>query len=149
MSENNSNKPQVNPTAKYLLIAVAAVLVFATVLIVLFGSKSSEKVDTTVDVTASEQTEEHEPVFMYFVTKSDEGYDDYMKMVDELQAQYKDKVKFDIVDIDEKPEAKENFPVEGQTPVLIMTNKSNDISAIEFMCTDKARLTEDIENTLK
>ena len=88
------------------------------------------------------------PTFMYFVSESEANYDDAMIVAAELQEEYADKVTFDIHNIDETPEDKENFPVDGMTPALIMLNTSNDISAMEFMCVDKDTLTKDIENAL-
>ena len=91
---------------------------------------------------------EYKPTFMYFVSASDENYNDAMTVVGELQEEYGDRVTFDIHNIDETPEDKENFPVDGTTPTLIMLNINNDISAMEFMCVDKATLVNDIENAL-
>lgn len=89
------------------------------------------------------------PTFMYFVSKNDAGHDDTMGMLEELKKEYDGKVNFDIVDIDENIEAAANFPVQGQTPALIMLNTTNDISAMEFQCSDKDTLKTDIENALK
>ena len=47
------------------------------------------------------------------------------------------------------PEALENFSlVKDQTPALIMLDTSNNISAIEFKCSDKDKLKTDIDNAL-
>ena len=176
--ENNGSdqpsQPQVNEKIKYILIAIAAVLVVVAAVLVLFFSnddnssnssdngstnvteqqntQSESGSDTSEDQQSGQEAQEPEktctPVFMYFVSKSDEGYNEYMSMIEELKAEYSDKVTFDIVDVDEEPESKQNFPVEGNTPMLIMTNTSNDISALEFKCSDKARLAEDIEKSL-
>lgn len=145
--ENNTNKRTMG-----ILIGVAAVLVIIIiVLVVVFmGSSDTENGGGNSSTSqATEVVEEKTPVFMYFVSKNDEGYSDYMAMVDELKSEYGDKVNFNIVDIDENPDSKQNFPVDGNTPMLIMTNKANDISAIEFSCSDKTKLTDDIEATLK
>lgn len=147
--ENNTNKRTMG-----ILIGVAAVLVVIIIILVVvfMGSGDTENGGTSGNGSTSQATEvveEKTPVFMYFVSKNDEGYSDYMAMVDELKSEYGDKVNFDIVDIDENPDSKQNFPVDGNTPMLIMTNKANDISAIEFSCSDKTKLTDDIEATLK
>lgn len=98
----------------------------------------------------SEPAEKVTPTFMYFVSKSDADYAAGLSAVESLKKEYGDKVKFEIADIDEKPELKDNFQlVVGQTPALIMLNTSNDISALEFKCTDTDTLKKDIENALK
>lgn len=167
---NQPSQPQVNEKIKYILIAIAALLVVLAAVLVLFfsnddngGENANNGGNTAVTEAASEVSETgqsedgtaqeepakiYTPVFMYFVSKSDEGYNEYMSMIDELKAEYGEQVTFDIVDVDEEPEAKDNFPVDGNTPTLIMTNTNNDISALEFKCSDKARLVEDIEKSL-
>ncbi len=101
-------------------------------------------------VEESEPAEKVTPTFMYFVSKSDADYAAGLSAVESLKKEYGDKVKFEIADIDEKPELKDNFQlVVGQTPALIMLNTSNDISALEFKCTDTDTLKKDIENALK
>lgn len=169
--ENNTQKPQVDKKLKYILIALVVILIAAVTVIVLNFSGSDGENETVVNTAAATQevpevtaensaesgeTEEtaqaeektYTPTFMYFVSKNDSGYTEYMSMIEELKAQYSNDVTFDIVDVDEEPESKENFPVEGNTPMLIMTNTSNDISAIEFKCSDKERLSADIEAAL-
>lgn len=98
--------------------------------------------------SSDEEQVEVTPTFMFFSSKSDTDYESTMAAVNELQEAYGDRIKFDLIDIDENPEAKENFPVEGQTPVLIMLNTSNDISAFEFKITDKAKMEDAIKNAL-
>lgn len=132
------------------LAAIAAALIALIIVIVCNSGGSNDSNDSGSTVNGTQVAEGTEvpqitPIFMYFVSKSDEGYDDYMKMIDELKAEYEGRVEFDIRDIDENPEDKENFPVDGQTPVLIMNNHDNNITAIEFKCVDKAKLKEDIE----
>ena len=64
-----------------------------------------------------------------------------------LENEYKDKINFQLVNVDENPEALENFSlVKDQTPALIMLDTSNNISAIEFKCSDKDKLKTDIDN---
>ena len=86
--------------------------------------------------------------FMYFVSGSDSGFEETNAMLEELKDEYKKKIKFDVVNIDENPEATENFPVSGNTPALIMLDENNDISAIEFKCNNKEKLVKDIENAI-
>lgn len=89
--------------------------------------------------------EKYTPTFMYFVSGADADYDAEIQLFEELESEYDGKVKFDLHNIDETPEDKENFPVEDTTPVLIMLDTSNNISAMEFMCSDKETLVSDIE----
>jgi thioredoxin-like negative regulator of GroEL len=108
-------------------------------------STDTSKTENEVSSEAQKVT----PTFMYFISESDTGYEQTNTMLKELQEQYGDRVRFDIVNVDENPDAKKNFPVDGQTPALIMLNTSNDISALEFQCSDKDTLIKDIENALK
>ncbi len=114
-------------------------------------AETSEKTSETVETAETAEEEKvYTPTFMYFVSKNDAKYDEAMKAVDELKSEFDGKVKFDIVDVDENPDAKKNFEmVDGNTPFLIMLNTKNDICAFEFMCSDKDKLKADIENALK
>lgn len=88
--------------------------------------------ENNVEQKAEEQ-KVYKPTFMYFVSSKDAGYDDYMKVLDKLQKEYKDTVVFDIKNVDENPEVLQNFEiVKGQTPTLIMLNTKNDISNFLF-----------------
>ncbi len=101
------------------------------------------------DANGSESSKVYTPTFMYFISNSDENFDETNEIINELKKEYDGKVNFDIVNIDENPEAKDNFPVEGQTPALIMLNTSNDISAFNFKCDDKETLKNAIEAAMK
>lgn len=111
-------------------------------------SNEAESLQTDADDIINKNNKVYTPTFMYFVAYSDENYSQTQKMLDTLMKEYSDRVTFDIINIDDNPEAKENFPVDRQTPALIMLNTSNDISAFEFKCDDKATLISDIENAL-
>ena len=116
------------------------------------AEKAAPAEEKAVNQSAEESApaEKVTPTFMYFVSKNDADYAAGMSAVESLKKEYGDKVKFEIADIDEKPELKDNFQlVVGQTPALIMLNTSNDISALEFKCTDTDTLKKDIENALK
>ncbi len=89
------------------------------------------------------------PTFMYFVSNSDTDFDKTNEMFEELKKEYKKDVKFELVNIDEDVEAAANFPVLGNTPMLIMLNTSNDISAMAPKCNDAVKLREYIEAALK
>ncbi len=80
------------------------------------------------------------PTFMYFVSKSDADFEKTNAMVEELKKEYEGDVNFNLINIDEDTEAAKNFPVQGNTPMLIMLNTANDISAMAPKCADKAEL---------
>lgn len=105
---------------------------------VLTGCGGGETAETT-----------YTPTFMYFVSNSDADFDKTNATVEELKKEYDGKVNFNIVNIDENKEAAENFPVDGNTPMLIMLNTANDISAMSPKCSDKNELTEIIDAALK
>lgn len=87
------------------------------------------------------------PTFMYFYTNTETETVD--PIIDELQDEYDNKVTFTLINVDENPEALNNFElVTGNTPALIMLNTDNDISKFEFKCTDKEILKADIEAAL-
>lgn len=94
-----------------------------------------------------EQEKVYTPTFMYFVSKSDAEYEKTMGIIEELKKEYDGKVVFDIKDVDKEPELKESFPVDGETPALIMLNIHNDISGFEYRCNDKEKLIQCIENS--
>lgn len=146
-----------NNKVKYGLIALAAILIIAVILIMALGTNKSGNTNDTRNMTTSEESNDtaeedntvYTPTFKYFVSKNDSDYDSYMATIDELKSEYGDKVTWDIVDIDEHPEAKENFSVDNDTtPMLILTNTKNDISAMEFKCSDKNTLKADIDTAI-
>ena len=113
------------------------------------NSVNNEQTDNTANNEgAVEEEKVYTPTFMYFVSNSDADFEKTAAMLDELKKEYGDKITFEIKNIDDEPELKDNFPVEGQTPALIMLNTSNDISAFEFQCSDKHKLIECIKNAL-
>ena len=118
--------------------------------------KQEENTADKKEEKASEKKEEKEeqktftPTFMYFVSGADEGFDATNAIIDELKKEYKDKVNFDIRNIDDDPKLVENFPVgDGNTPTLIMLNTKNEISNILFKTADKAKLKQAIEAAMK
>jgi len=114
--------------------------------------KKEEKTQAENKPQATQKAEEKvfTPTFMYFVSPSkDANHEATMKMLDELKKEYDGKVNFDIRDIDANPEDTKNFPVEGQTPTLIMLNTKNDICAWNPKCSDKTTLKTAIDGALK
>lgn len=109
------------------------------------GGSGGSGADSAPEETAQKVT----PTFMYFVSNSDADFEKTGNMISELESEYSGRVNFNVVNIDEDSEAAKNFPVQGNTPALIMLNTSNDISAMEFQCADKDKLKSDIEAALK
>lgn len=98
-------------------------------------------------LVASGCTNKVKPTFMYFYTNEEK--ETVTPIVEELQNDYGKKVTFSLVNVDESPEALENFElVKGNTPALIMLNTDNDISKFEFKCSDKEVLKSDIDAAL-
>lgn len=123
---------------------VFAAIAAAVLALGMFSGCGTEKVTDM----SGEQVEKVTPTFMYFVSGSDADFDATGAMIDELKEEYDGKINFSVVNIDEDSEAAKNFPVQGQTPALIMLNTANDISAMEFKCSDKEILKADIETAL-
>ena len=131
--------------SKKKIIALAMTAVMAVGMIAGCGSTNNSGTDTT----RTESTEKVTPTFMYFVANADDNFDATNTMYTELENEYKDKINFQLVNVDENPEALENFSlVKDQTPALIMLDTSNNISAIEFKRSDKDKLKTDIDNAL-
>ncbi len=131
--------------SKKKIIALAMSAVMAVGMIAGRGSTNNSGTDTA----QTESTEKVTPTFMYFVANADDNFDATNTMYTELENEYKDKINFQLVNVDENPEALENFSlVKDQTPALIMLDTSNNISAIEFKCSDKDKLKTDIDNAL-
>ena len=142
-----------------IAVAVAAIIAIIAGVVVSQNSKDNNNKSSIVNKAENKNDAKKEdiskevvkvtPTFMYFVSKSDDDYDKAMSVVETLKAKYGEKVKFDIVDVDENPEAKENFSlVNGQTPALIMLNTSNNISNFKFKCSDEAELASVIDAAL-
>ncbi len=113
---------------KSRIILAAAVLSIAAVIVAGCGNKVK-------------------PTFMYFYTNADT--ETVTPLIDELKDEYGKKVEFSLVNVDENPEALENFQlVSGNTPALIMLDTENNISKFEFKCADKDTLKADIDDAL-
>lgn len=106
------------------------------------GEKTEEKKE---EKPAEEKV--YVPTFMYFVSDADKK--DVEKTIGKLRKEFEGKVTFDIVNVDENPDTKKNFPVEGNTPMLIMLNTKNDISAFAPKCTGYDELKLQIEKALE
>ncbi len=119
------------------------------------STSAPEAGSTTVPVKESKEVMTEKPVLMYFVSASDERHDETMKILDELKSEYADKVTFNITDIDEKPEAVEQYSLNilnstgKATPTLIMLNTKGDFVDIKGGFADKDTLKGSIEKALK
>lgn len=111
-------------------------------------TKSDSDTAKETDKTAVSETIDG-PTFMYIVSDKDSNYNEYMKTVDELKSEYKDRVNFSISDINENEYMKDLIGEGASTPCLIMMNKDGASVAIEFACTDKEKMKADIELALK
>ena len=111
--------------------------------------KKEDKTEEKKEEKTQKQAEEkvYVPTFMYFVSNADK--DAVAETLDKLKKEFEGKVTFDIVNVDENPDAKKNFPVEGNTPMLIMLNTKNDISAFAPKCTGYDELKLQIEKALE
>lgn len=141
-----------NKKNKIILAVVAAVIVAAIVIAAVVSGGSDKKSSNISDNQQTQQTQAPKvtPTFMYFVSKADAAYNEEMAMIEELKAEYGEKVNFDIKDVDEDTTIAENFAfVPGNTPALIMLNTANDISAIQMQCADKATLKAEIDKALE
>ena len=117
--------------SKKKIIALAMSAVMAVGMIAGCGSTNNSGTDTA----QTESTEKVTPTFMYFVANADDNFDATNTMYTELENEYKDKINFQLVNVDENPEALENFSLVKD-------------SAIEFKCSDKDKLKTDIDNAL-
>lgn len=99
---------------------------------------------------ATEEPVKVTPTFMYFVTNDDLANEAVKSTLDALQAEYADRVNFDIKNVDEDATLLERFSfVEGNTPALIMLNTANDICDIKMKNSDQDALKASIEGALQ
>lgn len=129
---------------KRVQAALLAAMVLASGILSGCGRTADEQDNNMRNTQVTEQT----PAFMYFVSNSDADFDKTNEIVEELQAEYEGRVQFKVVNIDEDESGIQSLVSEGQTPTLIMTNKSGE-AEIKSMCSDKEELKECIENALK
>lgn len=137
-----------------LIISAVIVAVLAAVIAIgsMFGVKNAEQNEgeKVEEVQKGEETAENEkeytPTFVYFI--SNDYVETTKDVLDKLQKEYKDKVLFDIRNIDETGEdLSESFGNES-VPVLLMHDKKGDICAIQLMATDYQVLKDSIETAI-
>ena len=112
----------------------------------------AEKNAKSKEIYAEEEKQEEKiytPTFMYFVSNEDADFAATNEVIEKLKNEYNGKVNFDVRNVTEDPSNLENFPVEGQTPALIMLDTSNNISNFLFMNGNYDDLKAAIEAALK
>ena len=131
---------------KKRITAIICAALMGAVMLAGCGNKNDNPVATPApEPTAQAAVEKVTPTLMYFISNSDETLDEEKKVVEDLQNEYGDSVNFSLINIDENTEAANNFPVQGQTPMVIMLDTSNNISAMSPMTYDKDALKEIID----
>lgn len=145
--------PEVESRARIYLI-IFAVLLAAVIAVLVIRGKNNATSENGVSESGESMTVEEKvytPTFMMFVTKNDENYDEYMAVIEEIKTEYEGKVNFDITDIEEESEAKDNFGdiIALGTPTLIMLNTKNEPCAFVGKCSDKQQMIDNIETALK
>ena len=131
--------------SKKKIIALAMSAVMAVGMIAGCGSTNNSGTDTA----QTESTEKVTPTFMYFVANADDNFDATNTMYTELENEYKDKINFQLVNVDENPEALENFSlVKDQTPHLLCLIHQIISRLLNLSASDKDKLKTDIDNAL-
>ena len=82
--------------SKKKIIALAMSAVMAVGMIAGCGSTNNSGTDTA----QTESTEKVTPTFMYFVANADDNFDATNTMYTELENEYKDKINFQLVNVD-------------------------------------------------
>lgn len=108
-----------------------------------------ENSENTAQKEPEEEKKVYTPTFMYFISNSDADFEKTNEVIEKLKKEYGEKVVFDIRNVDEDPSQLDNFPVEGQTPALIMLNTNNDISNFLFQNGNYDELKAAIDAALK
>ncbi len=93
---------------------------------------AADSADKQQENTDADSEKVYTPTFMYFISSKDADFDKTNEVIERLKKEYGNKVTFDIRNVDDDPKQLENFPVENQTPALIMLNTKNDISNFLF-----------------
>ncbi|MBQ2663151.1 MAG: hypothetical protein IJG16_03285 [Clostridia bacterium] len=132
---------------KKKILALGCVAVLAVSMVTGCGTKAPEKKEEP-KATAQAAVEKVTPTLMYFISNSDESLDAEKNTVEELKKEYGEKVNFTVINIDEDTEAAKNFPVQGNTPMVIMLNTKNDISAMSPKVSDKNQLKTIIDKAM-
>ena len=133
---------------KKRITAIILAALMGAVMLAGCGNKADNGAANTPEPETQEAVEKVTPTLMYFISGADATFDEEQKTVEELQNEYGDSVNFSVINIDINTEAANNFPVQGQTPMVIMLDTSNNISAMSPMTYEKGALKEIIDAAL-
>lgn len=125
---------------KRITAIICAALMGAVMLTGCGGNETS-----TPETETQTAVEKVTPTLMYFISNSDATFEEEQKVIEELQSEYGDSVNFRVINIDVDTEAANNFPVQGQTPMVIMLDTSNNICAMNPMIYEKDSLKKIID----
>lgn len=132
---------------KKKIFAITCAALIAAMALAGCGAKTdTNTADTNQTETAVEKVT---PTLMYFVSAGDETFDAETATFEELKTEYYGKVNFTLINIDEDTEAANNFPVQGNTPMVIMLNTTNDISALSPKVSDKDEMKQIIDAAME
>lgn len=70
------------------------------------------------------------PKLMFFVT--DEDYAEMKNTVHKLEKEYKGRIDIEVMNVDRDKSLLSSFPVDGNTPAVIVTDGSGDVCGIHF-----------------
>lgn len=132
---------------KKKILALGCVMVLAVSMIA--GCGNSNNGANSNEATAQPAVEKVTPTLMYFISNNDATLDAEKSVIEELKGEYADKINFTVINIDEDTEAANNFPVQGNTPMVIMLNTKNDISAMSPMTYEKDALKTIIDKAME
>ena len=104
--------------SKKKIIALAMSAVMAVGMIAGCGSTNNSGTDTA----QTESTEKVTPTFMYFVANADDNFDATNTMYTELENEYKDKINFQLVNVDENPDIAVEYNVMSIPTLIVFKN---------------------------
>ena len=92
------------------------------------------------------QTDLSQSVFMFFVTDSE--YSELKSTLHKLEKEYNGSVEFVINNVDRDKSLLNSYPVENNTPALIMLDENSDIVGIHFKVNDYVQMRNIIEDVI-
>lgn len=129
---------------KELILFLSAVVISILLVILAVAPRVNRQTvlngEKSVTTDAGERMQK--PTFMYFVTSREEKEAD--GLIRELEEEFGDRVIFEIKNISEDKGLLAKYPVEGNTPALIMELPGGDVSEILLSAVDKDKLIEAI-----
>lgn len=126
---------------KKRITAIICAALMGAVMLTGCGGNETNTPETETQTAVEKVT----PTLMYFISNSDATFEEEQKVIEELQSEYGDSVNFRVINIDVDTEAANNFPVQGQTPMVIMLDTSNNICAMNPMIYEKDNLKKIID----